>query len=165
MIKAFFRKETLERKAQLGATITLIVATIIIFFTLTIFFYLSTAVAAFKFQKHADISLSYSNKEQALISLKAFLRTPVEVEIGGAKTTIPISGLIRINSGSYDSKITGEASKIFKPFGSCYFFKTENLQAGNQKYSKEVAIIILPSSPEKTIEVSLAVNSKCLENT
>ena len=88
MIKAFFKKETLERKAQLGATITLIVATILIFFTLTIFFYLSSAVAEFKFQKHADISLGYSNKEQALISLKALLQTPVETELDGAKTTI-----------------------------------------------------------------------------
>ena len=160
MIKRFYK----NRNAQLGATITLIVATIIIFITLIVYFFLSSVVADFKFKKHADISLSYSNKEQALISFKAFLQTPVEVEIDGAKTTIPISDLIRINSGSYDSKITWEASKIFKPFGSCYFFKTGNLLSGNQKYSSEAAAILIPASSEKNVEVSLAVNSKCLEN-
>lgn len=154
-----------NKKAQLGATITLIVATIIIFFTLVIFFYLSSTVADAKFKKHADVVASYSNKEQASISLQSFLKTPLKIIIEGEQVEISIADLIRFNEvkAGGDTILKEHAEKVFQPFGKCYFFKKKDVEAGNSAFKNELAVLILPIDINRNIEVGLAVNSECLE--
>lgn len=156
-----------NKKAQLGATITLIVATIIIFFILIIFFYLSSTIADAKFKKHADVVISYSNKEQALISLEAFLKTPIKIILDSEEVEISIADLIRFNEvkAGGDLILKEQAEKIFKPFGKCYFFKKKDVEAGNAAFKNELAVLILPVDISRNVEVGLAVNSKCLEST
>ncbi len=153
-----------NKKADMGETITLIIATTIIFFILIIFFYLTNAIADFKFKKHAEVVADYSNKEHALISLQAFLQTPLKTEIGGIKSNILVKDLMRINTGSYDTMLQQEASEIFKPFGICYFISVGNLKSGNSNFASKMIILNLPVNSEKNVEVGLAVNSQCLEN-
>jgi hypothetical protein len=154
-----------NKKATLGATIPLIVATIVIMFILVIFFYFSSALADFKFKKHAEVVADYSSKEQASISLEAFLKTPIKIILDSEEVEITLADLIRFNEvkAGGDTILKEQAEKIFKPFGKCYFFKKKDVEAGNSAFKNELAVLILPVDINRNVEVGLAVNSKCLE--
>ncbi len=154
-----------SKNAQLGATITLIVATIIIFFILVIFFYLSSAIADAKFKKHADVVVGYSNKEQALISLQAFLNTNIKIMLEGEEINISIADLIRLNEvlPGGDIILKEQAEKVFQPLGKCYFLKKKDVEAGNSAFRNELSVLLLPVNINTNVQVGLAINSKCLE--
>lgn len=152
------QKLKFSKKAQLGETIALTVATVLIFFIIAIFFYLSTAVAGFQFKKNSDVYLAYNEKQQAMISLKAFLDTKIEFQ--GVETKM--ADVMRINSSDSNLLLKEKVEKIFKPFGSCYFFKTAGIKSGNTAYSENAARITLPVTKNKDVIAMLAVDSKCL---
>lgn len=155
-----------NKKSQLGATLTLVAATIIIVFILIIFLYLSSTVADFKFKKHADVVVGYSDKGQALTSLQAFLKTNIKIILDSEEVEISIADLIRLNEvlPGGDTILREQAEKVFQPFGKCYFFKKERIETGNAAFKNELAILILPVNINTNVEVGLAVNSKCLES-
>ncbi|MFH0831932.1 MAG: hypothetical protein V1886_03675 [archaeon] len=153
------QKIRISKKAQLGETVALTVATLLIFFTIAIFFYLSTIAAGFQFRKNSDVYLAYSGKQQAMISLKAFLDTKVEFQ--GIETEI--ADIIRIDSIESNAIVKNKTEEIFKPFGSCYFFEAAGIKSGNTAYIGNTVMIILPVTKNKDVTAMLAVDSKCLE--
>jgi len=115
--------KTKNKKAQIGETMTLTVATFIIIFLLIIFILISSLVTANIFKKAKGESIKISAKESTLLSLEAYLQTPVNVKIDNIDKEIKISDLIRLAyiDDSYRKPLTEKTKEILNPvFGNSY---------------------------------------------
>ena len=115
--------KTKNKKAQIGETMTLSVATLIIIFLLVIFILISSLVTANVFKKAKGESIKISAKESILVSLNAYLQTPVNVKIDNIDKEIKISDLIRLTAknDSYKTVLKEKTKEILNPvYGDKY---------------------------------------------
>ena len=101
-----------NKKAQIGETMTLGVATLIIIFLIIAFFLISILIAGGTSKNIDSGSITMSSKEEAITSLLAYLQTPVNITIDEKEQNISMADLIRLASlnKSY-KKILQEKSK------------------------------------------------------
>lgn len=153
-----------NKKALVGTTLALIAATIVVVLILAVFLSLSNLAFKFKFRKQGEMS-KFLQEEESLISLKNFLDSEIEIGINGKNEGIDMDYLIRLYAvdNSYKKDLEVQSKKILENFEGCYFLSIYNLKIGNSRFSSDAYILKLPSSPEKSIEVSLAINDKCIE--
>lgn len=101
-----------NKKAQVGTTMTLGLATLIIIFLIIAFVIISTFIAGGISRGIKTESIAMSSKEEAITSLIAYLQTPVNISINEKEQEIIIADLIRLATvnRSYE-KVLQEKSK------------------------------------------------------
>jgi hypothetical protein len=153
------------RKAQIGRTLTLIVATITIFLILFVFWWLSDIAFKFKFRKQGVV-LELISQDEAIASLRNFLDSKVEIVIDGSKEIMAMTDLIRLYhiENAYGNKLREESEKIFEKFSNCYLLSFDGLVIGNpQLYFDDAYTTRIPTSSKESIEIGLVLDDECLE--
>lgn len=103
----------MSKKAQIGTTMTYIVATILIALLLILLFVFSNF---FKKDVGGEIEV-ISSKEESLVSLNAYLQTPVNVSVNEKEQIITMADLIRLADldKSYKEILKEKTKEIFDP--------------------------------------------------
>ena len=144
----------MHNKAQLGDTVVLIVTTIVVAALLVIFFFIIKSVTIGKSAAEAD---TISLKEQSLISLKAYIDTPVSAN-GQEIKMADLIRLARINP-SYENDVRMQTENIFNKIYSKWGFSTSSgLSAGGVVASQDAASSIDIQSSQGKITVFLGVS-------
>lgn len=113
-----------NKKAQISEILTMPEATIIIIFLLIVFIAISLLITSGASKYSEKESIKISSKESALVSLQAYLQTPVDVEIDGATKNIKMADLIKlaVKNEIYQSVLKEKTKEIFYPiYGDNYF--------------------------------------------
>lgn len=132
------KKRFNNKKAQLGSTLTLMLAIIAIFVLFVIFMWAIDKLNSAKglFAKR-DVSVKMTDSFNSLYSLQSYISSSVEIEIDGKKEVMTISDLIRLwniyNDVTYKNALQSETEKILKLFIKketvnvyCYYIEIEN---------------------------------------
>ena len=106
-----------NKKAQVGTTMTLGLATLIIIFLIIVFVLLSTLIARGISKGIKTESITMSGKEESLTSLFAYLQTPVSISIDEKEQNISMADLIRLASlnRSYEKILQEKSKEILDP--------------------------------------------------
>lgn len=106
-----------NKKAQVGTTMTLGLATLIIIFLIIAFVIISTFIAGGISRGIKTESITMSSKEEALTSLFAYLQTPVSISIDEKEQEIIIADLIRLATvnRSYEKVLQEKSKEILDP--------------------------------------------------
>lgn len=101
-----------NKKAQIGPTMTLGLATLIIIFLIVAFVIVSIFIAGGISKGIKTESITMSSKEEAKTSLLAYLQTPVNISVDEKEQEVVIADLIRLATLNSDyEKILQEKSK------------------------------------------------------
>lgn len=115
-----------NKKAQVGTTMTLGLATLIIIFLIIVFVLLSTLIALGTSKGIKTESITMSSKEESSTSLFAYLQTSVIINVNEKEQNISIADLIRLwakdrdSQKLYEEKLKEETSKILDAVYACY---------------------------------------------
>ena len=148
-----------NKKAEIDEAMTLTVATFIIIFLLVIFILISSLVTADVFKKAKGESIKVSAKESSLVSLSAYLQTPVNIRIDNIDKEIKISDLIRLSkvNSSYKSLLESKTEEIFDSvYGKNYAVWSAGIFSIDKGYSKSYVITEKITIPEN-VEVYLQI--------
>jgi len=128
------------KKAQLGATLTMMVATFIVIAIFFVLFVVSQAVGKLKFGKAAKAEVLSFSYEQQSVSLREWLRSPISID--GKDTSI--AELIAAAHHEKDSEKKDSYIRVIKESAS----KTiEQLYHGQISYAIEIQDLgILPQT-------------------
>lgn len=167
------------KKAQVGTTITLIAATIVITLLLVLFLAGTNTLAKFKFSEKKETK--YNMMQREIVSLEGYLATPLKGTYEEEKE-IKMEDLIRLwdtmeeKRQDYKNKIEEATSKIFSTYAknegnnenSCYFFRLESasdrLEMGDRgiEFFKmgETMLLQLPAL-NNVVNITFILNKKC----
>ncbi len=106
-----------NKKAQIGETMTLGLATLVIIFLIIIFFLISTFIGGGASKNIESESKAISVKEEAMTSLLAYLQTPANITINEKEQNISIADLIRLATvnRSYEKVLQEKSKEILDP--------------------------------------------------
>jgi|GEM_PF-5971394 hypothetical protein len=167
------------KKAQVGTTITLIAATIVITLLLVLFLAGTNTIAKFRFSEKKEVK--YSMMQQEIVSLEGYLATPLK-GIYEEEREIKMEDLIRLWDASeekkqdYRDKIEEATSKIFSTYAksegnsenSCYFLRIESasdrLEIGDRGiefFKKGESMSLQLPAPNNVVNITFTLNKKC----
>ena len=127
-----------NRKGQLiGSTNLMIVSTVIVVIISLIFFLL---VRSLGYDPKVDVHEEALAKNEAFVSLLAYLSTPVSVNVDGNMQAVKMSDLIRIAGikNEYNLTLVNETKRIFDAvYSDNYEVKVDGLFSVRQFFERE----------------------------
>lgn len=149
----------LNKKAQIGETLSLGMATIVIIFLLVIFMVFSSIITAGVPKDIEAKGKMIADKNAGYVSLMAFLNTPVEINMDNVKQKMIMSDLIRLAliDSNYEQFVENEAQNSFKDIFKSYRFSIKDtaIKEGTIMPLKNKVEIQLPLDSAKQAEVIL----------
>lgn len=150
-----------NKKAEIGETMTLLVATFLLVFIFVIFILITTFITAGVSKQSQEQSLKMSAKESATASLFAYLQTPVDISVGGKQENMEIADLIRIaySNEAYQEILKEKTKEILDPvYGKKYFVHAYPIEIiSTFSALSEVNIVETLIPAEKPIKIILGV--------